>query len=148
MVAERQTVQHRRQRDEAPRDPRGLRPRKLRGVRVPLLRHDARPRRVRLIELRPPSAGSVQRARSAARRERWVAQIRGVGQELLDEVTDRHGVDRVVERASEPEVGRRLCGIEREGRRRERAGPERRHGHPHGRLVEALQVAEQRPRVR
>ena len=67
-----------------------------------------------------PSAGSVHRARSAASRERWVAQIAGVGQELLHEVAVGHGVDRVVERAPEPESRRRCGGIEPEGRRGER----------------------------
>ena len=148
VVPERQAVQHRRQRREPGGDASGLRARELRGIGVPLLRHDARAGRVRLVELGPAQRG-VGPPGEIGRQPRQVRRAdRGVRQELLHEVPVRDGIDRVVERALEPESCGRRGRVEAERRRGQRPGAERRHRGPDRPLIEALEVAEQRPRVR
>ncbi len=64
---------------------------------------------------------------------------------LGHEVAIGHGIEAVVERGGEAEVGRRAMRIERQRRAREGAGTQRRHVEAVDRGEKAIDVAGQRP---
>ena len=149
MISERQPLEHRRQRHEAPRDPGGLR-----RARAPPCRGSAsaascssrsrRPRRA------PPSRarGRSSRARSAARRDRCVAQIAASARNSWAKSRSLTASIELSNARREPESRRSRAGIQPERRRGERSRAERGHRGPDRPVVEALEVAGERPRVR
>ena len=148
VVAGRQAVQHRRDRHEVRRHTCRLPADEFSGIGVPLLRHHARAGGVGLVEFGPcqrlvgPSSKIRRQARKVGRGDRRHRQ------ELLDEITIAHRVDRVRERPAhaQPLGGGRRIQPQRGGRRR--AGAQRGCGRTIGPLREPLEVAGARPRVR
>ena len=147
VVGERQAVQHAVERHQAPGHARRLRAQQLGGVRVLLLRHQARARRERV--------GHLAEAELLARPEHdLAAELREVGgaggggrQVVEHEVAVRDGVERVLRDAAEAELlgHEHAAGVEVDPG--ERAGAERQVVRGRHAEVEALEVAAELPEV-
>ena len=148
VVGERQAVEHAEEAAEVGGQPRSGGPHQLGGVRVLLLRHDARAAGVGVRQAHEAELGGRPEDELGAEPRDVRAQLRRGGEVVDDEVAVGHRVERVLGDALEAEVGRLGLAVELEVEADGGAGAEREleAGLPGG--LEPRAVALEHPEVR
>ena len=148
VVREREALERGEQAGQVADETPGLAARELGDVRVLLLRHDARPRGVGVVQAHEAELLGRPEDDLLGEPREVDGEHRGDEGELGDDVARGGAVDRVLDRTVEPQLGGDGRRVQPERRAGERAGAVRREGGARVPVDPALDVAQQRPGVR